>query len=150
MTDQPTDLEAELASLQPSPLSDECLRGVDRTLSDSAQPFRRLHARRLVLITALAAACFLVAAILHWELLSEHPRRPGISGCTPTPSTSRSPATAAAYRQAIARGPAALDALLDQETAASLRPQCNNNPLRAGCVANSEWVNWFSQHHSGD
>lgn len=142
MTDQQPDLEAELASLQPPPLSPKCLRTIDQALSSVAPTSWRLPPRRPLAVAALAAACFLVAVTIYWSVRSGH-SRPRIAA--PAPTREAAPgqpmATLAVYRQAIARGPGALDALLDREAAVSRRTRPDKSLPRAGLVPDPELVN---------
>ncbi len=142
MNNRQTDLEAELASLQPSQLSTEALRGIDQGLRASDRPSWRLYPRLPLIVAALATACFLIGLGSYWSARSDDPR-PKIASTSPArqPEPSQTIATLAVYRQAAARGPGALDALLDREAAVSLRTKPENNLLRAGLVPDPDLVN---------
>jgi hypothetical protein len=131
-------LEAELAAFQPHEPSPALKRRIAEELNASSPPGKTLapqpRARRqivlqLSLITALIAACLLLAVWL--------PKAPGPIPFEPPHSASQSLVTIAlddslpsvwTYHSALARRPETVDALLDQHTALTDEPK----PQRAG------------------
>ncbi len=133
MNDKLSNLEAELASLTPRELSTGCVGRIDAALADSARKSWYIGPRRLFVVAALAAACLLIAAAIYWSMLPKHGKpdvnAPLIAGESPSGQPC---ASLADYRQAIARGPAEVDALLDRDAAVALRTRHEENLVRAG------------------
>jgi hypothetical protein len=112
-------LEAELKSFGPAPLSAGFADRVGRELRRDSSRVWRLRAS---IGLGLAAAACAALALLWWDGHGD-----GVPGDVPAARPDLPPPTVAAYRQALADSPAALDALLDAH-APGLLPSARPSP----------------------
>ena len=130
MNETPDPLEAELRAFQPPEVSAELRRRIARRLAGStAKKDRRLW--RIALVGGLVAAC-LGGLFLAWGGRSAG-NRPAVVGplIAPPGRTEDALPSLRAYRQALARSPEDLDALLDRHAARASGPDPQLVRIRA-------------------
>ena len=120
------DLERELQSYRPRPPAPEMNRRIGRRIV-------QVRRRRLATAFAIAAAVVGVAVGLN---LHRPSAPPGIPPMVPPAQAAVPPPTVLAYEQAFAQSPAALDALLDEQSVRASRGVSTAPPAHAGLVPN--------------
>jgi hypothetical protein len=136
MSEPPDPLEAELSALRPQEVSSGFRRRVAERLADGP-PARRRQLWPIALAGGLAAAC-LAAAVLLWPDRPKVNPEPVIVQPRPAPPVAAEDPgpTIQAYRRALARSPAELDALLDKHALAVV--QANPELVRRGAFTRSD------------
>ena len=131
MNETPDPLEAELLAFHPPEVSPELRRRIaERLASSTAKRHRRLWV--IALAGGLAAAC-LGALFLAWGGGRIARQQPVAIGPLPAPPGRNEDALPSllAYRQALARSPEDLDALLDRHAARASGPDPQLVRIRA-------------------
>jgi hypothetical protein len=138
MSDEMDALEAELRGFRPRPTS-PALRGRIAGRLTEAAPAPSSLRQRLALAGALIAAglAFVVLLSLVRPVKHEsHKPSPVAANVRPMPPTVR------AYRQALSRSPASLDALLDEQAVYAAQPAGPAPPVTAFVPGNRSFLSW--------
>jgi hypothetical protein len=131
MNETPDPLETELRAFHPPEISAELRQRIAWQLARSSAR-RKPQRRAIVLSGGLAAAC-LAGLILWWERGHGTSGPPVIAGPRNTPAIHPDDALPSlrVYRQALARSPEDLDALLDKHAARGFGPNPQLVRIRA-------------------
>jgi hypothetical protein len=142
MTDDFEALEAELRGYRPLATSPALRVRIAERLAEAALSASSLR-QRLALAGGLIAAGLALMVVLNLV----GPRNRDV------PITSRGGAiagparpTVRTYRQALARSPAALEAMLDEQAVRSAQPSVNSRPVTAFTASNRNFLTWTGDH----
>ena len=140
-------LEAELEAMTPTEISPQLRDRIAGALGGGGggvvRPPAAQWRRRALFFVTVAAAC-VVVALWSWHALRHvptgNPEKPPQLARAPLPPPSALPATSlAAYRQALAQSPEALDALFDSQSTGSAAAEASV-PIRAFARVDRDWI----------
>jgi hypothetical protein len=139
-------LAAELEAMTPTEISPELRNRIAGALGGEGGVVRPPAAqwRRGALFFLTAAAACVIVALWSWHTLwhlpSVNPEKAPQLVRAPLPTPSAPPATSlAAYRQALAQSPEALEALLDSQSTGSAAAE-TPVPIRAFARVDRDWI----------